>query len=598
MRLLLHDTGQIIRFNRKNLLLFHMGYRLTAAAVYLQLLNAGMRFSLGMAGYRYLTLENLGKVLLSPWTIPVIAGLLAVGLVLLMIEAGGLVAAYSGAVYSLKLPAVRILTEGIRIAAERVRRRDIGLFAVAAADFFVMNVLYLIRMLTHVKPLNFVIRELWGHPVWRAGTVLAVCICTAAVIPTYFTFHGCMIQQKFYRDSRAESMGLLRGRFLKTVARVVVPQLLVAAAAWIVYLAMVTVMAAAAVLLVRDDLEFAFLIRVSDWMEWIIMALASMTASVFFFADVTVQYYRYGRNKVGKRHFFDTGEAFFSRKNGLVILAVAGLAAGAGLIDGAVNGSFLDSSVVVQTEITAHRGSSGSAPENTMAALAAAVEEMADWAEIDVQETADGVVILCHDENLRRLTGVKRLVSETTFEEIEQLEAGSWFSEAFRGERIPSLEEAMEYAKGRLKLNIEIKYTGPDSQVPEKVVKLVEDHGMEDQCMITCASRQYLKRIKEANPHIYTGYIVPAAYGKYYMEDEIDVISIRSGFVTEKLVKAAHEAGKSVHAWTVNDKRELERMRVLAVDNVITDVPVLAREILYREEATENLLEYIRLILR
>ena len=97
---------------------------------------------------------------------------------------------------------------------------------------------------------------------------------------------------------------------------------------------------------------------------------------------------------------------------------------------------------------------------------------------------------------------------------------------------------------------------------------------------------------------IKTGYIIPAAYGDYYMDENVDVISIRSGFVTESLVRKAHEAGKSVHAWTVNEKMELERMRVLMVDNVITDVPVLAREILYREEATENLLEYLKLIFK
>ena len=76
------------------------------------------------------------------------------------------------------------------------------------------------------------------------------------------------------------------------------------------------------------------------------------------------------------------------------------------------------------------------------------------------------------------------------------------------------------------------------------------------------------------------------------------MISIRSGFVTPKLVTLAHEEGKSIHAWTVNDKAELERMRILAVDNVITDVPALAREVLYREEGTESLLEYLRALLK
>ena len=88
MKALLIETGQIIWFNIKNLLLFLIGYRLTAAAVYLQLLNAGIRFSLGRAGYSYLTLENAWKVLASPWTVPVLFVLSAAGLLFLMVEMG------------------------------------------------------------------------------------------------------------------------------------------------------------------------------------------------------------------------------------------------------------------------------------------------------------------------------------------------------------------------------------------------------------------------------------------------------------------------------------------------------------------------------
>lgn len=598
MRLLLHDTSEIIRFNSKNLLTFHMGYRLAASCIYLQLLNAGIRFSLGRAGYSYLTLENAGKVLLSPWTLPVFFVLVLAGLLLLAVEAGGMVAAYSGAVYSLKMPALQILSAGIRSTKEQLARKNFRLFAVAAADFFLMNIFYLYRTLTHVKPVNFVIEEMSANPFLWGGAFLFVCICIAAVIPSYFVFHGCMTEQKFYYDSKRDSVELLRGREAGIIVRIVLPQLLIAAGAGACYVAMVAIMALAAVLFVRQDLEFAFLLRAADWAEWSIMALASMAASLFYFADLTVQYYRYGKNRIGRQHFFDTGTAFLSRKNGLLFLAGAGIITGAGLIDSACNGSFLSSSFVVQTEITAHRGSSKSAPENTMAALMAAVEEMADWAEIDVQETKDGAAVLCHDENLRRVSGIAMEISDMTLKELREVEVGSWFSEEYAGEPIPTLTEAMEYAKGRLNLNIEIKYAGTESSLPQKVCRLVEEHEMEDQCIITCTNMECLRQIKSINPNIRTGYILPAAYGDYYRNEEIDVISIRSGFITESLVTLAHEEGKSVHAWTVNDRAELERMRVLAVDNVITDMPVFAREILYREEGTENLLGYVRALLK
>lgn len=598
MKTLLKDTGQIIRFNLKNLLLFLIGYRLTAAAVYLRLLDAGMRFSLDRAGCSYLTLENAGKVCLRPWTILTVLVLAGAGLLFLMVEAGGLIAAYSAAVYSLRLSGLQMFVQGLQSTVQQIRRKNFLLFAVVLADYLLMNLAYVCRALTHVKPLDFVIGEMLGQPAIWAAAVAVVCCCVAAVIPTYFVFHQCMVEQKFYRDGRAGSMEMLRGRWLGTVVRVVCPQILVTAAAYTVYLLLLVMMAVFAVIFVRRGLQLSFLIRAASWTEWIIMGTAGMWASLFFFADLTVQYYKYGDRGIGRKHFFSTGQPVISRKNGLAVLAVSGLIGGLGLIDAAVNGTFLSSSVVVQTEITAHRGSSSSAPENTLSAIEAAVEEMADWAEIDVQETADGVVVLCHDTSLQRVAGIKRDVKDMTFEEIRNLDAGSWFSEEFAGERVPSLEEVMERAKGRLKLNIELKYLGEGSMLPEKVVQLVAEHGMEDQCIVSCANLNYLRRIKEEDPRIKTGHIIPAAYGAYYMDEDVDVISIRSGFVTEGLVKAAHEAGKSVHAWTVNGKMELERMRVLTVDNVITDVPVLAREILYREEATENLLEYLKMILR
>ena len=121
---------------------------------------------------------------------------------------------------------------------------------------------------------------------------------------------------------------------------------------------------------------------------------------------------------------------------------------------------------------------------------------------------------------------------------------------------------------------------------------------MEEQCVITSVKLGYLERVKEMAPELRTGYILAAAYGTYYDNEYIDFISIRSSFVGRKLVEAAHEKGKAVHVWTVNSKTEIEQMKLLGVDNIITDYPVRAREILYREEATETLMEYLKMMLR
>ena len=191
---------------------------------------------------------------------------------------------------------------------------------------------------------------------------------------------------------------------------------------------------------------------------------------------------------------------------------------------------------------------------------------------------------------------ISRKVIELTLEQLRQLDVGSWFSQEFAGEGIPPREEAMEFAKGRIDLNIEIKNMGDGSSLPERVAEMVEEFEMGEQCVITSTNLNYLRRIKEVSPQIRTGYILSAAYGNYYSGEAVDAVSIRSSFVNRRLLDAVHQEGKTVYAWTVNSRVELERLRMLDVDDIITDDPVYAREILYREEVTETVLEYLRLL--
>lgn len=146
-------------------------------------------------------------------------------------------------------------------------------------------------------------------------------------------------------------------------------------------------------------------------------------------------------------------------------------------------------------------------------------------------------------------------------------------------------------------MNIELKADHYSDTLVEETLKLIEEYNMEGQVVLSSTSYRYLKEVKERSPEMETGYILMAAYGTYFEDENIDFFSIRSGFVTENLVDSAHAFGKKIHAWTVNTQGELGRMKRLQVDNIITDRPVLARETLYREEGTESLIEFIRLVI-
>jgi glycerophosphoryl diester phosphodiesterase len=238
-------------------------------------------------------------------------------------------------------------------------------------------------------------------------------------------------------------------------------------------------------------------------------------------------------------------------------------------------------------EVTAHRGSSKKAPENTLSAIRQAIEDGADIAEIDVQETSDGVIVLLHDSDLMKVTGVNKKIWEATHEEIRKLDAGSWFSPAFKGEHIPTLEEAIKIAGDKIKLNIELKYNGHDKKLAERALEVIRETGFEQNCIITSLSYDGLVKVKELNDKIKTGYILVKSFGNV-MDLQVDFFSVNSSLATWKFVSRVHERSKEVHVWTVNSPEQMEFFIDLRVDNVITDHPDVLVKILKERAAMSD----------
>jgi glycerophosphoryl diester phosphodiesterase len=222
--------------------------------------------------------------------------------------------------------------------------------------------------------------------------------------------------------------------------------------------------------------------------------------------------------------------------------------------------------------VTAHRGSSLKAPENTMSALHLAVADGANYAEIDVQTTADGVVILMHDADLMRVASVNRKIQDIQYEELREIDIGSWFSPDFSNEQTATLEEAIALARGRIRLNIELKYNRPDPELAGKVGHMVRRNAFAEACVITSLDYQELRKIKESFPEIKAGLIVFRALGNL-AQTEADFLSIDAAQTTPRLVREAHHNGKEIHVWTVNDLQTTLTMIEVGVDNIITDNP-------------------------
>lgn len=246
--------------------------------------------------------------------------------------------------------------------------------------------------------------------------------------------------------------------------------------------------------------------------------------------------------------------------------------------------------------ITSHRGSSISAPENTIHALQSSVDEMADFAEIDVQQTKDGVSVIVHDQNLKRTTGMNANIWTKTYDQIKDLDAGSWFAPEFADARIPTLEEAVVFSKGKIKLNIEIKPHTKYKNLEKDVVRIIEENDFVEECVITSFNYGSLTKIKKLNSDIKTGCILSPVYGEFYDMKYSDFYSLEKNFLTARMVYQIHQRGKKVHVWTVNSEEYLDKMAKLGVDNIITDDPVLARNILYSKDLPDYTVNFLKLI--
>ena len=248
-------------------------------------------------------------------------------------------------------------------------------------------------------------------------------------------------------------------------------------------------------------------------------------------------------------------------------------------------------------EVTAHRGYSSVYPENTIPAFKGAIEVGADWAELDVQQTSDGEVVVMHDSSLKRTTGLDKEVWQVTWDEIKNLDNGSWFDKKYQTVRIPTLEEVLKVCRGKIRLNIEIKPSGHDKNLEESVAKLLKEYHMRDSCVVSSLKYESLQKVKEADSSIETVYITSVSYGNFTNLEYADGYSVESTLLSQNFVSQAQKAGKQVYVWTVNSEDQLEKVVSMGIDNVITDDPVMAKELIYKQEHSTFWDRYVKQLL-
>lgn len=275
------------------------------------------------------------------------------------------------------------------------------------------------------------------------------------------------------------------------------------------------------------------------------------------------------RGSLGPTPYLDvTGKAMLGI--GLVVLSTTGL--GAFYFADSVEG--MDPVAVI-----AHRGASAAAPENTMAAFTRAIADGADWIELDVQEDAEGVVVVQHDKDFMKAAGNRLNIWEATRADLRDIDVGSFFDPAFAQERVPTLRQVLQQVKGRLGVVIELKYYGHDHDLEARVIDLVEETGMERDIMVMSLKYDGVRKTAALRPEWTYGLLATVSMGDLTRLD-VDFLAVNTAAASPSLIRNAHRRGMKVYVWTINDPVQMSVMISRGADGLITDEPALARQVI------------------
>jgi len=225
--------------------------------------------------------------------------------------------------------------------------------------------------------------------------------------------------------------------------------------------------------------------------------------------------------------------------------------------------------------IIAHRGANNVAPENTLKSFKKAIELGADYVEFDVHLSRDGEIIIMHDENTLRTTGKDGLIKNMTLKELKKLDAGE-------GETIPTLDELIEVAKGKVGLQLEIKATG----MATIIVETLDNYGLIESTLISSFDHSELLNIKKIEPKLKLApLIIGIKKNKTFnkaVANNFYAIHPFYKLISKNFIKNIHENNIKVNAWTVDSKNAMLKLIEMDIDGIITNKIELAKKVLNR----------------
>lgn len=596
----------MIKYNLGTLIKFEIIYKLLLSIILIPFAILGFNLSMKLTGYTYLTLENIVKYMLNPITILILLLLIIYLTIVTIFDISTVIILFDISYKKEKITLIELVKLSLNKLKKIFNLKNISVAFLVLFMIPFLNIGISSNVITSIKVPEFIMDYINSNYILTIIYSIIYFLLFYTMSKWLYSLNYMILEDKSFKESREKSKKLIKSSKLIDIIKIFFVQILLS----ITYMLFMTLGILIIMLICKifnnvKVIESVFISVVSIYIVFCLV-ISSIISNAISFATISTLFYKHKEEQKEKIKHINYKQIIKDSKQniifknimiGLITLLVIGSSLFIyQIITGRAN---LNIKYIRTMEITAHRGASVKYPENTMSAFVGAKKLGADWIELDVQQTKDKKIVVSHDTNLSRVTGVNKNIIEMNYSEIEKLDAGSFFNDKFKGEKIPLLSDVLKFAaENNIRLNIELKPTGEEIDFEKQVVELIKEYNFEDRCVITSQVYSVLKNVKKVDKNIKTVYVMSIAIGNITDAKYADAFSVEATNVNNGLVNKVHNEGKELYVWTVNTEESIRNMIDMDVDNIITDNIELGKELVEESKNSDFISEFIKTILK
>lgn len=601
---MINKVKDMIFYNLKELIIFQLVFKVTSFLIFMPLFLNLFNIIMKVTGYNYLTLENIIGFIVNPLVIILLIMLILFMMMFNFFDLSTIIVLLDASYQKKAVDIKEALGISLKKSLQVFKINNLPLAFMLLFLIPFLNIGIASGFVSSISVPEFIMDYINNNILFKIIFWLIFSGLLIILLRWLYAIHYYVLENNDFRQARAKSIKLNAKNRLLDLIKMIVVQLIIfllyiiflflgIAIIYLIYLSLKKIVVVSSI--------FITIIGIFLGLSLVIFALLSTPISYACMSTLFYQNKIKSGEKIKHIQFNKIKKITISTvrwrrfKTSLVLCSIlTGSVFTYGLVTGKYN---FNIEYIKKQEITAHRGSSIKYPENTMLAFVSALNEQANWIELDVQETKDDVLVVSHDNNLKRTTGKDINITDMNYDEIKEIDVGSYLNSNYPISYIPRLEDVIKWASSNnMKVNIELKPNGMENDLEEKVIALIKKYNFEDNCVVASGKYEVLEKVKEIDDDIKTAYVMSFFYGDIIKLDKVDVFSIEASSINNELVKKIHNNGKEIYAWTVNNSDSINKMLELNVDNIITDDVELAYRLLFKSRSSNLVFVYIKYV--